>query len=102
MSKTFLEQVTRVNTDLDAIAARLEDIRNAVATGDMVIEECKSDVGTHRTVLRVSVRPAGPSDRMDKQVAAVGKVVQGEALITAKYNTGNTWSKAPRRFYSTM
>jgi hypothetical protein len=39
---------------------------------------------------------------MDKQVAAVGKVVQGEALITAKYNTGNTWSKAPRRFYSTM
>ena len=78
MSKTFLEQVTRINSDLGDIAATLEDIRDAEAVGDVIVEECQLDVGTHRTVIRISVRPNSQGDRY-RQVAAVGKVEQGEA-----------------------
>jgi len=79
MSKTFLEQVTRVNTDLDGIAAALEWIRASVAVGNMVIEECQKDVGTDRTVLRVSVRPVNGWDGSGTKLMAVGKVEQGTA-----------------------
>jgi|TARA_R110000824_G_scaffold203257_4_gene387665 hypothetical protein len=51
----FIEQVSRVNTTLGSIASALEDIRDAEAMGEVVVEECQKDVGVDRIVLRVSV-----------------------------------------------
>ena len=75
---TFLEQVTRINTHLGSIAQVLEGLRDAVAMGEVKVEEAYLDQGSHRTVIKISTisneqREGKREGKDNTRVRAVGK-----------------------------
>ena len=52
----FVRLVSRITTDLDGVEVALRAIREDVDQGRLIVEECRVDPGSFRTVIQVSVR----------------------------------------------
>ena len=91
-----MEQVTRINTDLGEIALVLEGLRDAVALGEVKVEEAYLDKGSHRTVIKISTISneqregrEGKEEPTPTSVKAVGKREAGYWRIR---QTADVWT----------
>ena len=56
MSQSFIDKISRINKSVYEIRSYVDAVISAVQKGEVIIEEAHVDTGTHRTVIKLSVR----------------------------------------------